>query len=198
MDSVYTCKPCILRLALLLCAMQKWRRESRLRDTATARSLHRQKLQRRGGLNREGRNATTGEGSTITATARKVEGKAYKAQCLSRDFLCPCLTRGHALFSSCRGNPATAPVGRDACTTAAVVAEVLRRLQDRGFLLKPPSTVTDAAAEVAPPADAGRVAGSFVAEDILETLLQGEAQHLQAPEGKKFTSASIPLTNQVL
>jgi hypothetical protein len=77
-----------------------------------------------------------------------------------------------------------------------VVAEVLAQLQQGGFLIKQITTGADA-----PAADAGRVAVNIGTEDIVETtltsLLHGEPQPLQAPEGKKSISASIPLANQV-
>ena len=74
------------------------------------------------------------------------------------------------------------------------------QLQLGGFLLKPLTTVADAA-EVAPAADAGRVAENIGADDIAETtlrsLLHGEPHNIQAPEGQKMITLSIPLASQV-
>ena len=94
--------------------------------------------------------------------------------------------------------PAAAPPAQ--VNTAAVVAEVIKQLQQGGFLVKPVTTAADAD-EVVPAADAGRVAMNIGGDDIVETtltsLLHGEPQPLQAPEGPKFISASIPLASQV-
>ena len=160
-------------------------------------------------LARSSRNAATRESSKKSTTTSKVptagtrprKGPSQpKAKCPRRSaatdtsFISATTADAPSATPPAEVPPAHPPA--QAPNTAAVVAEVLAQLQQGGFLIKPITTGADA-----PAADAGRVAVNIGTEDIVETtltsLLHGEPQPLQAPEGEKFISASIPLANQV-
>ena len=96
--------------------------------------------------------------------------------------------------------PLLQPEGHQTTTTAVVVAEVLKQLQEGGFLLKPLSTDMGLRPmDGATAADAERASanlGSNVAMDaVLASILQGEPQPL--PDCTNFVSAAIPLGNHV-
>ena len=166
-------------------------------------------------LNQPSGNAATGESSTINASTRKVSTAGVRSvkesQMGSSQLKAKRPRRSAAADSPIHAPPAdssfpapptevpsAALPAQD--TTPALVAEVLKQLQLGGFLLKPLTTVADAA-EVAPAADAGRVAEKIGADDIAETtlrsLLHGEPHNIQAPEGQKMITLSIPLASQV-